>query len=517
LLLVWICFVVKGMFFAWIFPVWEGFDEPAHFSTVQQWALEGEAPDRQFTKLTREVEQSLLLLPLPASLQKELPAGTTHDAYWRLPEEERGRRQQRLREVASQRGGEEPGAGAGRNYESQQPPLYYLLMAPWYWWSCSWGLVEKVWWLRLVSLLLASLAIPLGYWWLRSFWGEGRLAIGSLALLVAMPGPMMSWIRVSNESLTIVLATALLVLLGRRSAVGAGVVLAAGLLTKAYFLALALAVGLLLGPSWRRSWPALAIPLGAAGGLYWANYAATGSLTGEQNYAGATGLAGWELVRTMRAVDWRNAIDSAFQTHLWVGNWSFLLVRSWMYHVMGVIYVLAGGGLVRLVYQRGGLPPRWLLGTALLFGGCFLVGMFHHVLVIYAVHGQSATTGWYINCLAVAEAALLARGLVAWGVPVRSVFVGLTVMLAALELFGTHFYLIPFYAGFTEHRDSGFVAALDYRLLANGGWRVLGERLLVNRPEWVSLPLLAGTWAAYLVAVAAPIGLAWRVRPGRAG
>jgi len=504
LVVIWLCFLAKGSFFACFLPLWEGYDEFAHFGYVQSVALQGMGP----TEISREVEASLRLVPLPWSLRTEPSPSVTHDAYWKLPEAERSRREAALRQLAPQRSQEVRMPGARPNYEVQQPPLYYWLLAPVYWISADWGLAERVWLLRMASVGLASLAIPLGFFFARELFGDGRLALCGLAVFVAMPGPVMSLVRVSNEALAIVLATALLVavigVVKRPESKWAhgwlGLVLGAGLLTKAYFLALLFAV--FLGVVGRRRVgrsTAIAgiIPLLMAGAYYWANVASSGSLTGEQNEVAAKSLSWLDRLRLAATVDWRNAIDSTFSSHLWFGNWSFLQLRSWMYRVWAVVYLAAGAGFVRLL-------NGWLPWQMVAFYGCFLAGLAYHVVIIFSVHHLSTTTGWYINCLSVAEAALLAYGLLGWGLSPRFVFVALIVGFGALEFFGTHFYLAPYYTGFTDHRATSFVAALDVGMLGEGGWKVLLDRLLVNRPAFLSFEGMALLWAVYGLSLVVP-------------
>ena len=505
MLVIWLCFLMKGSFFAIFLPMWEGYDEFAHFGYVQTVALQSKGP----TQISREVEASLALVPLPWSLRTEPAPSVTHDAYWKLPEEERSRRETAVRQLAPARPGEAEVPGARPNWEVQQPPLYYWLMAPVYWLGADWGLAERVWLLRMASVMLASLAIPLGFLFARELFGDGRLALCGLAVFVAMPGPVMSLVRVSNEALALVMATALLVavigIVKRPQSAWAhawlGVVLGAGLLTKAYFLALLLAVflGVVVRRQigWRTALAGL-IPLLMAGAFYWSNIAATGSLTGDVNEVAAKSVSMAERWNLVAAVDWRSAVDSTFTSHIWFGNWSFLQLRSWMYRVWAVVYFAAALGFLR--QGRGWLPSQMVA-----FYGCFLAGLAYHVVVTYAVHHLSATTGWYINCLSVAEAPLLAYGLLGLGISARFVFVSLLAGFGAFEFFGTHFYLAPYYAGFTDHRATSFVAALDLGMLGEGGWRVLVNRLLVNRPVFVSFGGMALLWAVYGLSLVVPL------------
>ena len=80
--IIWLCFLAKGSFFACLLPMWEGYDEFAHFGYVQNVALAGRAP----RELSREIEASLRLVPLPWLLGTEPSPSVTHDAYWKLPD-----------------------------------------------------------------------------------------------------------------------------------------------------------------------------------------------------------------------------------------------------------------------------------------------------------------------------------------------------------------------------------------------------------------------------------------------
>src|SRR5262245_28812776 len=95
LLALWLAFLCKGAFYAVVFPIWEGFDEFAHFAFIQHIANYHEltVPD---TRVSHEIDASLELAPLPWELIKILPSYTTHDAYWQLPPTERIRRQKEL-------------------------------------------------------------------------------------------------------------------------------------------------------------------------------------------------------------------------------------------------------------------------------------------------------------------------------------------------------------------------------------------------------------------------------------
>src|ERR1700722_13489370 len=273
---IWACFLIRAFFYCATIPLWEGFDEYAHFDYIRHLALERGLPRRD-TRISGEVAASLQLAPLAWTLQDyftDFPH-VTHDAYWRLPEEERSRRQRAL--AALGRGGAAgQESGALLLYEAQHPPLYYAIMAVPYYLARDWPLVERVWLLRILSVTLASLVVPGTYFLGRAVFGDPACGVGAAALVTAMPGVMITLARVSNESLAIALGTAILVAMARprRNPWMLGVLLGMALLTKAYFLttALALLVWLAL-EAWRSRSTAAArglllvvIPAGGIGG-----------------------------------------------------------------------------------------------------------------------------------------------------------------------------------------------------------------------------------------------------------
>ena len=123
LLFIWIAFVIRGLFYVSYLPIWEGFDEWAHYANIQIVAQGHPLPDRN-SGVSREIQESLKLVPW-------VDGPVNHDRYWRLDESERKDREESLRSMPMAWQGE-PVEDAARAYESQQAPLYYWLIAPFY-------------------------------------------------------------------------------------------------------------------------------------------------------------------------------------------------------------------------------------------------------------------------------------------------------------------------------------------------------------------------------------------------
>src|SRR5205807_8491451 len=108
------------------------------------------------------------------------------------------------------------------------------------------SLPTRVWLLRLLSLLAASVLVPTSFLVARAVFGDDFGALGVTAVIAAMPGLMMTVCHVGNDSLAVALGGLFLLSLFRwkqepgsmRRAIVLGVVFGLALLTKAYFLAL---------------------------------------------------------------------------------------------------------------------------------------------------------------------------------------------------------------------------------------------------------------------------------------
>jgi len=91
---IWACFLARLGFYATVLPLWEGYDEWAHFSVIRAMAMEGRLLPPRDQPLPRDVERSLLLAPVAWELRGLPFPSLTQDAFWRLPAEDRAKREQ---------------------------------------------------------------------------------------------------------------------------------------------------------------------------------------------------------------------------------------------------------------------------------------------------------------------------------------------------------------------------------------------------------------------------------------
>ena len=529
---VWLCFLIRASFYCAAIPLWEGWDEYAHFDYVRHLALDHTLPARN-APLSGEVAASLRLAPLPWTLKDYFSSVPhfTHDQYWRLPESDRAGMQRQLAALATDRAQwqENP---ALTQYEGQHPPAYYALMAAVYQPLRDRPLADRVWWLRFAGMLLASLVVPCTYLLARGAFGDPTCAIATAAVVTAMPGLMITIARVSNEALAVPVGAALLAAMSasKRRPLVIGLLLGLALLTKAYFLTAALAVFVcLIVEAWRnRSWTSardlllVALPAAAiAGWWYIATWRATSSLSGEEHDVAFHRAGCGEFLHAAASVNWLRVLDSNFNSHIWTGGWSYLGVRGWMYHAFALLALAGIAGALWTNCRRDAArrvnASQPVTRMIIVFLAAFALGLAYHAVTIYASHGLSAVNGWYIDSLVSGEAVLWSLGLMLLLPRARRsyVFPALALAFLALDLFGMHAYLLPYYAGFIAHTNGNHLPAMQLAQLANGGWNTLWSRLSVNKPAWLDADLIMALWCAYLLASAATAPLACMVR--RAG
>lgn len=525
LVCLWLAFFLRGLFFASTTPIWEGFDEHAHFALIDTLAR-GHAWPAAGDGLPAEIEASLGLVPLPKLLAGA--AYSSHEDYWAKPPAERSELQRRFLALSPLH---ESTAAASqhRMYEAQQAPAYYWFLALADRLVLDWPLANRVCLLRLLTLLMASLLVPFSYGMALKLGGP-QVATSAGLLLVAMPQIAMSAARIANDLFAATAVACVLWQLAQGAAEQKspwrafllGLSTGVGLLSKGYLpiLFVALAVYFLAEWVWkpqarqliqRNACIALAVAALSGGWWYGRNLLLSGSLSGEQmevaaRQGGAFGMS--ELL----SMDWLRAVDFILLSHIWLGNWSFLVARSWMYHFLEFLLLAAASGVV-LHYARA-----WRNGerssariTVLFLELSMAAAVLYHSLVSSRVANFSGTFGHYLDATVAAEVFLLALGCAFWS---RVWGAGILVLaFLGIDLFATHVYLQPFYAGLIREVAPGKLLA--FRVL-ECNWnciQTLAQNLAVNKAPLFSNPhLLVLLWGLYGIATAGIAVLAVRQR-----
>jgi len=454
--------ILNAVLYASLLPLWEGFDEPFHYAYVQELSERHTLPRLGKAPISDEVWASLDIAPASPSVKANLPQVTTYEDYFRMPPGERARTRARLDRLP--RG---YAASVGLNYEAHQAPLAYLLLA----------VADRLW---------SSLSLPARIWRLRLVCGVFASAVTAFFLFLLarrlhlshrLEGPLVFTVlssqmfyattaHVSNDWLALPLMVALFDRLAAivesptvRNAVLLAVALVAGLLAKAYFLALLpIAVCVVVGLAWKKALPwrgtacFVGLTLAGAGPWYLRNLLLYRNLSGMQE---TNGGANWHgIAAAFTRVPWLASLKEMLFASLWTGNNSF-----WRFSFI-TLSMLALGYLAALVayafrsIAHGKPPARELV----VWSGCamYAVSLLYSATVSFWFSNGVSTTAspWYIEPLIPVLLSVLFCGLARAGAPGASIGAWF-VCWSAYIITATYWAkLIPLYAGYSEGRTT---------------------------------------------------------------
>jgi hypothetical protein len=500
--------ILNAVLYSVLLPLWDGFDEPFHYGYVETLATRHAIPKLGSTPLSQEIVQSLYLAPASQVVRHNLPFITTFSDYFALPAPERARRRAELMRLSPEL--RQRDAAGSPNYEAQQAPLAYLLMVPG---NRLWGrapLPRRVLYLRLFCAIAACLLQMAGTLALARLL-ELDAAASCLAVFLVLSAQMFyaSVAHVSNDWLAIPLTTWTLVALLRlwrqpqldnSSLLGWAV--AAGLLTKAYFLAwLLVGAGTVVWVAARRRNSELAtvfmtIVLVVAGPWYVRNLLLYGSLSAIQPAAGG-GLGSAEVARAVPSLPWGQSLLPLMRGSLWTGNNSF---TSFSRATLDVMLMLILAGAFWWLWSARKSASRTT--EALLAAGClsFLAAVLYNCVVYFAHTGgtQVTATPWYTQAVAAPLTCLVCLGFSRSGRVGRWAGVVLA-SISAYIIAATYLVkLIPMYAGCASGR-------MHLPDLYNCYVRDTGARQQLLAQTALGSPVLIAALASTVVATAAAL------------
>jgi hypothetical protein len=473
--------LANAVLYSAILPLWEGFDEPFHFGYVQRLANGQGLPDPRTTPLSREVSLSILLAPASGPVKHNLPRVTTFSEYFALPEWERAEIHKRLGEIPS---GYRWQSSDLLNYEGHHPPLAYLVLAGPERLLARLSLFKRVLILRIAGAAIATILLYAGA---TKLYGQlGLPESYKSAAVFCVFSSQMTWAtvaHVANDWLSVPLALWTLVAavaywnvprMARALVLAA--LISAGLLTKAYFLALVplVVVVCLARKRWRDLGLAAAIILATAAPWYIRNTVRYGTLTGMQE--AREGVSALKAIRSIDTLDWTTTAIASLRAWLWTGNNSFTSFSLVTEIAMAAVWMSAL--LLWTMSRRQALERVVMLYLAL-----FAIALFYATLVSHASNGGVAkmASPWYSQVLSAPMLGLAFLGCA------RSRRVGRVVASILIALFGyvlmaTYIAkLIPLYGGYQDRtslallfklyseRLRDLTANLDLVCLAPGG------------------------------------------------
>jgi hypothetical protein len=382
--------VLNAVLYSALLPLWEGFDEPFHFGYVQRLANGQGFPDVRTERLSREVGDSILLAPASQGVKANLPQVVTYSEFFSWPPGRRAEAQRALYNI--------PRATRWQpsqflNYEAHHAPLEYMLLAVPERLLAGIPIPSRILWLRILTALACSLLLFLGAAALCSELGIGE-TYRNIALFCIFSSQMIwaTLAHIANDSLGVALSVWLLVFLIRCArtpttwnVVAASLILAAGLLTKAYFVAfLPLVFGTLtIRREWRRMALAAAIVAIFAAPWYARNYRLYGVVTATQEARNGIGLSA--VLDTAPTLNWPKIAVDSVHAALWTANNTF---RSFQLGTINTVIALSVAGLLLWVFSRHALA-EWVVAAwcAIFLAALAYSGVTAHIIT----HGGSST------------------------------------------------------------------------------------------------------------------------------
>ena len=491
-----------------LLPLWEGFDEPWHYGYVQSLAS-GRLPVLGETRLSKEVWNSMLSSPASNVVAHAWPELQTFDRYFALSPDARALERKNLEAI------ERDGSSGSvhTNYEAQQPPLAYVILAGPNLVLSKTSITTRVVWLRLfaagISALITFLAganlfraleLPpvyqaLGLYCIfacQMYWATiahiGNDALG-LALSVWFFAASATFSKQPNlpRALLLALATSL------------------GLLTKAYFLPLLVFAGCLVAYRRARTLPAFAATvLILAGPWYIRNLVLYHNLSGL--LMANAGITPRQVISSLAYVDWRLTIPYMLRATLWSGNNSFTSFSS---ATLNCLLTLQFAGMaiyaVRAIRRSPTVGERAVLGALAVYAVAIVYVVGNDVIFL---HGQSAGAApWYTEVLLAPSLAIVLLGIS------RARRLRLPLSIAILLLWtyicaATYLVkLIPLYGGYPKGRTT---------LKETMEWYLTSHHELTNMLSTISLAppiaIYAETSAVIGLAVVIAIRLGRQLR-----
>ena len=502
--------MVNAALFSALLPLWEGFDEPFHYGYVEELWQAKRLPVFARTPLPYDVVASFQLAPVSNVARRAIPEAIAYDAWFALPDAAREQRRRALEQLAA-----DSRVVTRGNYEAHQPPLAYLLLAP-------------------LDGALARLPLTVRVLVLRLFCGVGSVLLlfaGASALCRALQVPepfataalfgifcsemfYATSAHVANDWLAIGVSAFLFAALawfvkepvgapGRRTALAVGAWLAAGLLTKAYFLVFAVfaasvAAALLVRRRVRIGTvlPGAARVVVLAGPWYARNFVLYGNIGGTPEAFDGIGI-GQALAAAMR-IDWPATAGYLARASLWTGNNWF---NSYSRTTLNVLLAMLALAMVAWIWRRRAIrSAEWTVFAAVVL---FLAAIAYEGCAMVADRPGQTVAGpspWYTQVLLAPVMALAYLGLSSWK-RVGRVLAGAMVTLWAWILGATWtLKLFPMYSGggssamrardvwnWWTHDAAAHARTLSLTALAPAAWLYAGLA--------VALALTVGVWA----------------------
>jgi hypothetical protein len=411
--------IVNACLFSWLLPLWEGFDEAFHYAYVETLWQTDRLPVLGRTLVPSDVFGSFQFAPVSYIVHRSTPQAISHDVWFSLTDAEKERRRNQLTLLPAN-----PENSSRPNYEAHQPPLAYIVLALLDWPISKAPITVRVLVLRLFAAVSSTLLLYFGATALcRTLHMSERLANAALFTMFCSEMLYATIAHVANDWLAVGLSALFLASLATfvtrpdlRSALMTALWLAAGLLTKAYFLAFALlavvAAAILLWRRRTRVKTALAggiLVLSLAGPWYIRNLVLYKNVSGTHEEFDGIGVK--QALAAAPRINWAATAGFLARGSLWTGNNSFTTFsRSTLNIVLVLLFLaLAAWALSKQVIQ----PAEQIAFAAI---ALFSVAVAYASCASFA-HTPGEVAGaspWYTQVLLLPVIALAYLGMSRW-------------------------------------------------------------------------------------------------------
>lgn len=444
--------IVNACLFSGLLPLWEGFDEAFHYAYVETLWQTGRLPVLGRTLIPQDVSGSFQFAPLSYIVQRRIPQAISYDVWLSLTHAEKERRRNELTLLRPK-----PENGSRPNYEAHHPPLAYIVLALLDWLISDAPITVRVLVLRLFAAVSSTVLLYLGATALCRTLNVSEHVTNAALFTVFCSEMLYATIaHVANDWLAVGLSALFLASLAsfvkrpdQRSALLTALWLAAGLLTKAYFLVFALlafvSTAILVWRGSTRVKTALAggiLVLALAGPWYIRNLVLYKNLSGTHEEFDGIGIK--QALTAAPRIDWVSTAGFLARGSLWTGNNSFTSFSRSTLNIMLVFLFLA---LTAWAFDRLAVQPAEQITFAAI--ALFSVAVAYASCASFAhTNGEVAgASPWYTQVLLVPVIALAYLGMSRWKILGRCLSV-CTVLIWTWVLIATWIVkLFPMYSG----------------------------------------------------------------------
>ncbi len=407
-----------GLGYLAILPVFEGFDETAHYSSVRQIADTKTIPIYGASYLDQEVTDYKGPSPY-GSLSPPFDQGMTYAKFFAQTNSTDNYilNYRQSSALSTYR------PSQSQNWQAQHPPLYYILMAPIEKIISPFPFITRIFILRLVSFIFALGGVFLGLLACRNqniTLKDDPSILGFIIYPIILPMFFAEFTRIGNDSLCLFLVGIIALLLSKlfkdinnkKLPLAIGIALGLGLLTKAFFIPITVALcfffllHIFFGKDQstvklkhRNNLILVILPTVIIGaGWYFYKLMVFGTFIGSADSIQLASQGGLlvNLSQNFSLYGLVRGVLATIVSYSYAGTWSLTRLPA-LFHIPLLMLASWCFGVFALqLKKRPFTDSTWL---AVLLLCTFGAGFLHHIIISLAINGNGNTPGWYFHIL----------------------------------------------------------------------------------------------------------------------